>query len=157
MARKLLAAPTFARKPSHLRIAGAHVGTESVLQVGRSTHPGNMGSSMEGSLEMELRWLLHALLRCDSIVVADVRAGAHCSSAQYMRSPRAPAASGKHGVPGRSSLRRTIPCSGRTTCHVQADAAGQLGYICTACISHEVLLFNFLPPTGGGPSGLGHC
>lgn len=125
MAHKLLAEPTFARTSLHLPIAGARVGTETVIQAGRSAHPGNTGSSMEGSLEMELRWLLQALLRCDSIVVADVRAGAHCSSAQYKRSPHAPAASGGHGVPGRSSLQHVIQCSGRTTCHCMA--AGHSG------------------------------
>ena len=108
-----------------------------------------------------LRWLLHALLRCESMVVADVRAGAHCSSAQYRRSPHAPPASGGHGVPGRSSLRHMMRCSGHAMCHCKAGNQGIRGRSkpmrqqarcnkckMNACISHECFGEHLGQPTG---------
>ena len=72
---------------------------------------------MWASLEIALRWLLQVLLRCDSIVVADVHAGAHCSSTRYTPSPLALAASGGHGMRARFNLQPPKQVTqGRITC-----------------------------------------
>jgi hypothetical protein len=81
-------------------------------------HPGNTGSSSDPTRCSERRLLV--LLRCehaDSWPVAELHAGAHCSSTAYTpasqrRAP--PAASARYGEPGRMSLRAE-----RGACHVR--------------------------------------